>query len=96
VKGAPNKEQAMVTTPSHQEFDPTVQRFVSDGQHGRKAQTMARAYVYNVLVAMLDNEPNEPEGWMFGGIENEFDRRRLTKAIRQVQDELRKKAEKLT
>ncbi len=71
------------------------QRF--NGQTGRKPQTEARRYVYGVLCAMLDSEFNDPdfhEGWMFGGIEHEPDRRRLTKAIKLVRAELARKAKK--
>lgn len=61
---------------------------------GRKPQTEARRYVYNVIAAMLENEFNEPDcydGWMFGGIEQEPDRRRLTKAIKSVIAEMLRK-----
>ena len=66
-----------------------------NGASGRKPQTEARLYVYSVMVAMLENEFNAPdntEGWMFGGIENDFDRRRLTKAIKAVAAEMTRKA----
>lgn len=67
-----------------------------DGSRGWKPQAEARRYVYSVLVAMLDHEvssyPENVEGWMFGGIDNEFDRRRLEKAIRAVQAEMLRKA----
>jgi len=67
-----------------------------DGSSGRKPQTEARRYVYDVIVQMLDaqltHEPERTEGWVFGGITNEFDRRRVTKAIKAVQVEMRRKA----
>jgi hypothetical protein len=54
----------------------------------------ARRYVYNVLTMMLDYELTDREGWMFGGIDNECDRRRLKTAIRAVIREMTKKAKK--
>lgn len=65
-----------------------------NGASGRKPQTEARRYVYRIIFSMLDSEFNEPDfhqGWMFGGIENSADRRRLTKAIRAVQKEMLRK-----
>lgn len=63
--------------------------------NGRKPQTEARKYVYNVLSQMLECElsPDENEGWMFGGIEDDFDRRRLKKAIKAVISELKRKGQ---
>lgn len=63
--------------------------------NGRKPQTEVRKYVYNVLSQMLERElsPDENEGWMFGGIEDDFDRRRLKKAIKAVISELRRKGQ---
>lgn len=63
-------------------------KFNSDA--GRKPQTEARRYVYRVLGAMLDYElnPEERNGWMFGGIDQEPDQRRLRKAIEAVKKEL--------
>lgn len=76
---------------------PTDLKFVPVGR--RKASTMARAYVYQVVYAMLDdqlnNHPENVEGWMFGGIENEFDRQRLTKEIRQLQAEMARRSKKI-
>jgi len=63
-----------------------------NGASGRKPQAEARRYVYAVLVAVLNNEFNERDGWMFGGIEDEFDRRRLTKAIKAVAVEMLRKS----
>ena len=62
------------------------------GESGRAPQAEARRYVYAVLVSVLENEFNDDEGWMFGGIETEPDRRRLTKAVHAVQKELGRKA----
>ncbi len=59
---------------------------------GRRAQTEARRYVYAILVAMLEHEHSDPDGWMFGGVENEVDQRRLHKAIRAVQKEMLRKS----
>lgn len=41
----------------------------------------ARAYVYNVLAIIVDHELTDEDGWMFGGIDNDFDRRRLVKEL---------------
>lgn len=63
-----------------------------DGSSGRRPQSEARSYVYRVLVAMLDHEiTTDANEWMFGGVENEPDQRRIKKAIRAVQAELRRK-----
>jgi len=72
----------------------TELKFFSNG--GRKAQTEARRYVYNVLWMMLEHElnPDERDGWMFGGIEHDADKRRLTKAIRVVMAELSRKGQR--
>lgn len=63
------------------------------GANGRKPSTGARRYVYAILVPMLEHELSDMDGWMFGGIENEFDCRRLTKAIKAVAKEMRRKAD---
>lgn len=65
-----------------------------DGASGLKPQTQARRYVYRIMVTMLENEleSNERDGWMFGGIEQEPDVRRLTKAIKEVAAEMFRKA----
>jgi len=64
------------------------------GRHGRKPNTEARRYVYAILVPMLEHELNsdQRDGWMFGGIEEEPDQRRLRKAIKAVMVEMRRKA----
>jgi len=66
-------------------------RFKGDAT-GQKPSTQARVYVYNVLVAMIDSELTESEGWMFGGIEADADRRRLKRALHKVRAELLRKA----
>ena len=69
---------------------------IFDGGSGRRPSAEARRYVYGVLAQILDNElgPDEKEGWIFGGVEDELDRRRLTKAVKAVQKEMRRKAER--
>jgi hypothetical protein len=52
----------------------------------------ARRYVYRVLVLMLDSQIQKQDTWMFGGVIRTVDRTRVTKAIRAVQAELRKKS----
>lgn len=65
----------------------------------RKPSTMARAYVYAITAAMLEaqysTEPEATEGWMFGGIEHEPDRRRLLKEIKRLEKEMLSRAAKL-
>lgn len=64
------------------------------GADGRKPSTEARRYVYALLVPMLEHELRDEarHGWMFGGIDEEPDKRRLRKAIKAVMVEMRKKA----
>lgn len=68
-------------------------KFSGDGK--TKPSTQARKYVYRVIGAMLDHQLSDNtenrEGWIFGGIDNEFDRRRLTAAIKRIQLEMYKK-----
>jgi hypothetical protein len=64
-----------------------------NGSSGRKPQTEARRYVYAILVAVLEHEHHDPDGWMFGGVEDSFDQRRLHKAINAVKAEMRRKAD---
>jgi hypothetical protein len=58
------------------------------------SQPEARRYVYAVLVSMLEHElaDDTGHGWMFGGIDDAFDRRSLVKAIGAVRDEMTRKA----
>ena len=65
-------------------------RFTSN--NGRTPQAEARRYVYALLVPMLEHELSDPDGWMFGGIEEEPDKRRLTKAIKAVAAEMGRRA----
>lgn len=62
-----------------------------DGSSGRKPSTEARRYVYGIISAMLDHELTDLDGWIFGGIEHEADRRRLSRAVRLVQLEMRRR-----
>lgn len=61
--------------------------------------TAARQYVYSVLASMIEAEINDQydgaEGWMFGGIDNEFDRRRLDKELKKTKAKMLKRAEEL-
>lgn len=64
-----------------------------------KSAVEARAYVYGVCAAMLESQytthPENVEGWMFGGIVNEFDRRRVTKEIKRLEAQMLKRSAKL-
>lgn len=64
-----------------------------NGSSGRTYQYEARRYVYRMLIPMLKNElrPEESGGWMFGGITQEPDLRRLRKAIKAVIKEMQRK-----
>ena len=62
------------------------------GANGRKPSTEARRYVYAILVPMLQHELCDEAQWMFGGIDCEFDRRRLRIAIKKVIVEMERKA----
>lgn len=63
-----------------------------DGSSGRKPSTEARRYIYAVLAASLESDMRDPDGWVRGGIEDEFDLRRLRKEARKVFTELMRKA----
>ena len=67
---------------------------VFTGSNGRKPQTEARRWVYGVLATILDNGQERGEnGWFALGPEgDEFDRRRLRKALNAVREELLRKA----
>lgn len=67
-----------------------------NGDSGRRPQAEARRYVYGILATMLEHEltPEERDGWIFGGIEFDADRRRLKRAVRDVVAVLRKKAQR--
>lgn len=65
-----------------------------DGSSGRKPQTEARRYIYRVMAAAIQNEvTGDRDGWIFGGMENESDRRRLLKAADKVYAELMRKGD---
>lgn len=64
-----------------------------NGDSGRKPQTEARRYVYAVLAAIIANERRDRGGWFFGGIEDEFDKRRLNKALDAVYREMLRRKE---
>jgi hypothetical protein len=65
-------------------------KFTSEG--GRRAQTEARRYVYRMVQAMLEHELTDSEGWVFGGIQQEPDERKLKRAVRDVMNEMGCKA----
>lgn len=69
-----------------------------NGKSGRKPQTEARRFVYNVIATLLDNQQERGEhGWFaLGDDGDEFDRRRLRKALDAVRDEMLRKASRLT
>ena len=65
---------------------------IFNGDDGRKPQTEARRYVYRCIAAALDNETEQSDGGWFGIPDgDEFDRRRLKKAIDAVIREMIKK-----
>lgn len=61
-------------------------------ERGHTPQAEARRHVYRILVPMLQHELTDPDGWMFGGIAEEPDKRRLTKAIKAVAVEMARRA----
>lgn len=65
------------------------------GDSGRRPQAEARRYVYGVLATMLEHEltAEARDGWIFGGIEFDADRRRLRRAVRDVVKTLRRRAQ---
>jgi hypothetical protein len=66
---------------------------IFDGSSGRKPQTEARRFVYGCLASILDNGQERGEnGWFgLGPDGDEFDRRRLRKALDAVRAEMLKK-----
>jgi len=62
---------------------------------GSRPRSQARKYVYSVLSLMLEQElnPDEKEGWVFGGIDDERDRMLLKKAVKMLIREFEKKGE---
>jgi hypothetical protein len=62
------------------------------GESGRKPQTEARMYVYRCIAAVLDNDTEQSDNGWFGLPDgDEFDRRRLKKAITSVTQEMIRK-----
>lgn len=62
------------------------------GANGRKPQTEARMYVYRCIAAALDNSTERSDDGWFGLPDgDEFDRRRLKKAIDSVMREMIRK-----
>lgn len=61
--------------------------------NGRTSEAEAKRYVYRILSRMLIQElhPDEHGGWMFGGIEEESDKRKLRRAIKIVIAEMDRK-----
>lgn len=55
----------------------------------KRPQAEARRWVYAELADLVDENPR----WFFDGVDNEFDRRRIRKALDAVVTELRKKGE---
>lgn len=66
---------------------------VFNGDGGRKPQTEARRFVYGCLATICDNDTERSEnGWFAMGPEaDEFDRRRLRKALDAVRAEMLRK-----
>lgn len=64
------------------------------GKSGIKPQAEARRYVYGIIWAMLNNEHPGDDGWIYGGTENEFDVRRLKKAVASVKKEMIRKRDR--
>ena len=64
-----------------------------DGSSGRRPDAEARKYVYAVLASSLVSDLIDPDGWVFGGIEDEEDKRRLRRVAKAVVEELRRKAQ---
>lgn len=66
-----------------------------NGDAGRTPQMEAKRYVYRIIYRMLERElsPEERDGWMFGGVEFPSDRRNLTKAIKAVMKEMKRRGE---
>jgi hypothetical protein len=59
---------------------------------GRTPQAEARRYIYNCIAAALDNDTELDEGWFAPNDDmDEFDRRRLKKAIEAVYKEMCRK-----
>ena len=64
-------------------------KFIS--ANGRKPSAEARRYIYRVLASSLAQDMDDHDGWVFGGITNDCDRRRLVTAGKKVIAELIRK-----
>lgn len=62
-----------------------------DGKSGRRPSAEARRYVYRVLAAALDEDLNDRQGWVFGGMDHDVDRRRAWKEAKKIIAELLRK-----
>ncbi len=63
-----------------------------NGNSGRKPQTEARKWVYGVLAIILDSEDEQTGRFDPGDDADEFDRRRIRKAVEAVKKEMTRKA----
>lgn len=61
------------------------------GTSGRRPSSEAHRYIYKVLASSLQADLNDAEGWVFGGVTQEPDRRRARKAAEVVIKELIRK-----
>ncbi len=62
-----------------------------DGSSGMKPSAEARRYIYRVLAAAVETDIRDRDGWILGGVDNEFDERRLRKEAKKVAAELLRK-----
>lgn len=63
-----------------------------DGSSGMRPNAQARRYVYAVAASALETDLGDPDGWVFGGMEEKADRVLARKAALKVIAELRRKA----
>jgi hypothetical protein len=63
-----------------------------NGSSGRRPSAEARRYIYAVMASALTEDMRDDGGWVYGGIESEFDRRRLASEARKVVAEFLRKA----
>lgn len=64
------------------------------GASGLRPQAEARRYVYGIIRLMLGSEQPGDGGWIYGGMENECDVRRLKKAVAAVRKEMLRKRDR--
>jgi len=62
-----------------------------DGKSGRRPSAEARRYVYNVIATSIESDLRDDGGWLMGGLDEEVDRRRVTKAAKAVIKEMLRK-----